>query len=159
MVQQKFQLLAQVYLGHTALNTLAADRHKWERSNCHAGEVFQLIEDIVETNNTEDVKACFTFMASYWAELHDTHAMAVLLRFQRACNMFTRKVSNDQDAEILGAVSTEVAKMLPFNSKAGLNMLFMVNKHATPMDKDIGVSVFLQQPLLLVLLLERSWSA
>ena len=107
-----------------------------------AGEVFQLAEDVVETNATEDVKACFSFMEQFWEELRISRAkltQIVLLRFQKACNMFTRRVSNNQDAEVLGAVALEVAKMLPFNDKAGLNAPFHVNQHATPMDKEAGV--------------------
>ncbi len=105
--------------------------------------MFQFVEDIVETNKMEDVKACFSFMGGYWAELRGSQAKlshANSLRFQRACNMFTKRVSNNQDAEILGAVSTEVAKMMSFNDRAGLNMLFGVNKHGTPMDTEVGVS-------------------
>ncbi|DBA90252.1 hypothetical protein WJX77_005954 [Trebouxia sp. C0004] len=109
------------------------------------GDVFQLVEDIVDTNKIEDVKACFSFMDGYWAQLREKPlklSSATLLRFQKACNMFTRRVSNNQDAEILGAVSFQVAKMLPYNDTAGLNKPFNANdSHKTPMDKEIGASV------------------
>lgn len=109
------------------------------------GDVFQLVEDIVDTNRIEDVKACFSFMDSYWAQLREKSlklSSATLLRFQKACNMFTRRVSNNQDAEILGAVSFQVAKMLPYNDTAGLNKPFNPNdSHKTPMDEEIGASV------------------
>ena len=108
-----------------------------------AGDVFQLVEDIVDTNRIEDVKACFSFMDGYWAQLREKSlklSSATLLRFQKACNMFTRRVSNNQDAEILGAVSFQVAKMLPYNDTAGLNKPFNANdSHKTPMDEEIGV--------------------
>lgn len=97
----------------------------------------------METSKTEDVKACFRFIARYWEELRKSRAklpQSVLLRFQRACNMFTRRISNNQDAEDLGDVLIEVAKMLPFNDKAGINALFVVNQHETPMDTEAGVS-------------------
>ncbi|KAL0042710.1 hypothetical protein WJX79_008364 [Trebouxia sp. C0005] len=109
------------------------------------GDVFQLVEDIVDTNRIEDVKACFGFMDGYWAQLREKSlklSSATLLRFQKACNMFTRRVSNNQDAEILGAVSFQVAKMLPYNDTAGLNKPFNPNdSHKTPMDEEIGASV------------------
>ena len=104
--------------------------------------MFQLVEDIVETSKTEDVKACFSFMRKYWEDLRKSRAklpQAVLLRFQRACNMFVRRISNNQDAEALGDVAIEVAKMLPFNDKAGINATFVVNQHETPVDKEAGV--------------------
>ena len=108
-----------------------------------AGDVFQLVEDIVDTNRIEDVKACFNFMDGYWAQLREKSlklSSATLLRFQKACNMFTRRVSNNQDAEILGAVSFQVAKMLPYNDTAGLNKPFNANdSHKTPTDEEIGV--------------------
>ena len=96
----------------------------------------------METSKTEDVKACFSYMKMYWEELRKSRAklpQAVLLRFQRACNMFVRRISNNQDAEALGDVTIEVAKMLPFNDKAGINATFVVNQHETPMDKEAGV--------------------
>lgn len=115
-----------------------------------AGDVFQLVEDIVDTNRIEDVKACFGFMDGYWAQLREKSlklSSATLLRFQKACNMFTRRVSNNQDAEILGAVSFQVAKMLPYNDTAGLNKPFNPNdSHKTPMDEEIGVRLRMSKP-------------
>lgn len=123
------------------------------RYYCNVGDVFQLLEDIVDTNRIKDVKACFSFMDSNWVQLRNKSEMlttSVLLRFQKACNMFTRRVSNDQDAEILGAVSFQVAKMLPYNDKAGLNANFTVNNsHAINLDTDIGVSVMHFNPVCL----------
>ena len=107
-----------------------------------AGEVFQLVEDVVETNTTENIKTCFSFMEQFWGELRTNTAKLtqfVRLRFQKACNMFTKRVSNNQDAEVLGAVALQVAKMLPFNDRAGINATFLVNQHETPMDEEAGV--------------------
>ena len=109
----------------------------------YVGEVFGLILDVVETTRVEDVKACFNFMDSLWGTWSTLQAVAHRLAFQKVYNMFCRRISNNQDAEVLGAVASVVAKMMPFNDPAGLNTAFQCNQHQTPMDESIGVSTLL----------------
>ena len=62
------------------------------------------------------------------------------LAFQKVYNMFCQRISNNQDAEVLGAVATVVAKLMPFNAPAGLNIAWNCNQHDIPVDENIGVS-------------------
>ena len=110
-----------------------------------AGEVFSLILDIVETNRAEDVKACLTFMDTLWDSWNTLPASFATssktqLAFQKVYNMFCQRISKNQDAEVLGAVATVVAKLMPFNAPAGLNSAWNCNQHIVPMDASIGVS-------------------
>lgn len=111
-----------------------------------AGEVFSLILDVVETNRAEDVKACLMFMDTLWDSWSTLQANfgvspKTRLAFQKVYNMFCQRISNNQDAEVLGAVATVVAKLMPFNDPAGLNTPFHCNQHHIPMDESIGVSL------------------
>ena len=99
---------------------------------------FQLFEDIVETGNIEEVKTAFKLVNQYW-DVNDYWANP--LPMQKACNQFTKRLSNDQDAEFLGTVLTLVAKILPFNSKAGINLMWNVNQHPVHMDDTVEVSL------------------
>lgn len=110
-----------------------------------AGEVFGLILDVVETNRAEDVKACLNYMDTLWDSWSTLPANFAIspktrLAFQKVYNMFCQRISNNQDAEVLGAVATVVAKLMPFNDPAGLNTPFNCNQHHIPMDESIGVS-------------------
>lgn len=109
-----------------------------------AGEVFGLILDVVETNRAEDVKACLNYMDTLWDSWNTLPASfarsPTRLAFQKVYNMFCQRISNNQDAEVLGAVATVVAKLMPFNDPAGLNTPFNCNQHHIPMDESIGVS-------------------
>ena len=110
-----------------------------------AGEVFGLILDVVETNRAEDVKACLIFMDTLWDSWNTLPASFATspktqLAFQKVYNMFCQRISKNQDAEVLGAVATVVAKLMPFNALAGLNTAWNCNQHVIPMDESIGVS-------------------
>lgn len=101
-----------------------------------ADHAFNLFEDIVETGDIEDVKTAFKLVYKHWdvSEPWDNP-----LAMQRACNFFVKRLSNDQDAEFLGTVLTLVAKILPFNHKAGLNLVWLVNQHPIHIDQDVQV--------------------
>lgn len=97
---------------------------------------FQLFEDIVETGDIEEVKTAFKLVYKHWdVSEHWENPLAM----QRACNMFVKRLSNDQDAEFLGTVLTLVAKILPFNAKAGLNLVWLVNQHPIHIDEHVQV--------------------
>lgn len=121
-----------------------------------AGEVFSLILDVVETNRAEDVKACLMFMDTLWDSWSTLRANfrvnpRTRLAFQKVYNMFCQRISNNQDVEVLGAVATVVAKLMPFNDQSGLNTPFNCNQHQIPMDESIGVCSSWEQCLVIIL--------
>ena len=131
----------------------------------NAGEVFGLLLDIVETARADDVKACLTFMDTIWDKWSTLQASLATdratnrLAFQKVYNVFCQRISNNQDAEILGAVANVVAKMMPYNDPAGLNTAFHCNQRHTPMDDSIGVRFWLSACMHLTSLLPATTAA
>ena len=90
----------------------------------------------METGDIEEVKSAFKLVYKHWDVMDYWDNPLVM---QKACNQFTKRLSNEQDAEFLGTVLTLVAKILPFNHQAGINKMWTVNQHPIHMDDTVEV--------------------